>query len=149
MEWEREKIVIRYFHNHHKRKHREYKTHTRMRDYCTPPSHIYITISTAVAFPSLCVAGFVSEDKVTPRVADGRSGSAGRKDRGERRQRGCPTVTKVLRVRGQGSICSGLRHCITEGDLLPHCVLLSFSAQFLFPDLYLRQRGILQLVKVG
>lgn len=90
----REKMAIDYFHNHHKRKHQEYKTHTHRRDYCMPPSDIYITISIAVAFPLRSGAGFVSEDKVTPRVADGRSGPAGRKDRGERRQRGCPTVTK-------------------------------------------------------
>lgn len=101
-------------------------THT---NYCTPPSVIYITFSTAVAFPQHSGVGFVLEDKVTPRVADGRSGPAGREERGERRQRGRPTVTKVFGVRGRGSICSGVRgHCIAGRDLLPWCVLLSFSA---------------------
>lgn len=42
-------------------------------------------------------AVFVSEDKVTPRVADGRSGPAGGEETGNRRQRGHPSVTKVFR----------------------------------------------------
>lgn len=39
---------------------------------------------------------FVLADKVTPRVADGRSDAAGGEERGKRRQRGRPTVTKVF-----------------------------------------------------
>lgn len=125
---EKREMVMYYFHKQHERK-TEYKSHTHTHDNCMSPSDIYITFSTAVAFTSHSVAGFVSEDKVTPRVADGRSGPAGRKERGERRQRGRPAVTKVFGVRGRGSICSGLRgHCIAGRDLLPWCVLLSFSA---------------------
>lgn len=93
------------------------------------PQSFHMTFSTAVAFPAHSWARFVSEHKVTPRVTDGRSGPAGRVERGKRRQRGCPTVTKVFRVRGRGSICSGLRgHCSAGRDLLPWCVLLVFSA---------------------
>lgn len=44
-------------------------------------------------------------------------------------QKCCPTVTKVFGVRGQESICSGLRgHCFAGRDLLLWCVLLSISA---------------------
>ena len=68
-----------------------------MRNYCTPPSAICITFSTAVAFPVHCGAGFVSEDKVTPRVADGRSGPAGeRGERGEKAKRPSPQSQKCL-----------------------------------------------------
>lgn len=57
---------------------------------------MYITFSTAVAFSAHSGAVFVLEDKVTPRVADGRSGPAGEEESGEGRQKGCPTVTKVF-----------------------------------------------------
>lgn len=111
----------------------ECKTDTCMNclhNYCMSPSAIYIRFSTAVAFSVHSGAVFVLEDKVTPRVADGRSAPAGGKETGNRRQRGRPSVTKVFRrVRGQGSICSGLGgDCIAGRDLLPWCVLLSFSA---------------------
>lgn len=56
---------------------------------------IYITFFTAVAFCGRTVLLFVLADKVTPKVADGRSGAAGvglgwlsSKERGKRRQRG-------------------------------------------------------------
>lgn len=38
----------------------------------------------------------------------------------EDKKKSCPTVTKVFGVRGQESICSGLRgHCFAGRDLLP------------------------------
>lgn len=47
---------------------------------------------------------------------------------GEGRERGHPTVTKVFGVRGQASICFGLRgHSFAGRDLLPWCVLLTFA----------------------
>lgn len=69
------------------KKNQECKTHTCTYNNCTPPSTIYITFSTAVAFSAHSGAVFVLEDKVTPRVADGRSGPAGGEERGKRRQK--------------------------------------------------------------
>lgn len=87
----------------------------------------YAIFSTAVAFSVHTGAVLVLRDKVALRVADGRSVPLGDWDRGEGRQKKCrPTVTKVFGVRGQESICSGLRgHCFAGRDLLPWWVLLS------------------------
>lgn len=82
---------------------------------------LYAIFCTAVAFSVHTGAVLVLHNKVTPRVADGRSVPVGDADRGERGQKKCcPTVTKVFGVRGQESICSGPRgHCFAGRDLLP------------------------------
>lgn len=61
-----------------------------------PPSVIYIRFSTAVAFPAHSGAGFLTEDKVTPRVADGRSGPAGVKREGREGKEAVPQSQKCL-----------------------------------------------------
>lgn len=123
---------------------RRCKARTSTLSHCTSPWIIYITFSTAVACRGHTVLLFVLADKVSPRVADGRSGAAGagwvgavgvsREERGKRRQReGRPSVTKAfggLRagVRGRGSICCGLRgHCSAwERPVAVVCAALAF-----------------------
>lgn len=70
---------------------------------------------------------------------------------GEGRERGHPTVTKVFGVRGQASICFGLRgHSFAGRDLLPWCVLLTFATcGWIFISDWLRNKeDLLQIVSM-
>lgn len=79
------------------------------------------------------------KDKVTLRVADGRSDSAGREREGREGKKAVPQVTKVFRVKDRGSICSGLGgHCIGgQGETCCRgvCAAWPFSV---WVDLYLK-----------
>lgn len=88
----------------------------------------YAIFSTAVAFSALSGAVLVLLIK-SPRewqMVDLSPWGMWRE--GREGQKCCPTVTKVFGVRGQESICSGLRgHCFAGRDLLLWCVLLCIS----------------------
>lgn len=75
------------------------KVHNFARNHCTLLRIIYITCSAAVAFCGRTVLLFVLADKVTPRVADGRSGTAGE-------GRGCGGLVRREGREGKGAVSS-------------------------------------------